>query len=727
MRVNEKILFLGDTYCKEISGDVVKMLSLRKQKQLLMDGYDKLVTHKRDNGREYIVSNYMMDAFVSLSRLRTNPQTQDIMYCPECHKMHAVYEYFHPYIGFENLVRKYAEEVFISYVKSYCMRMDDKLFTSFFYDIRKPEQILVYGIKMDNSIQEEKKCSIWEKEYFVPENEFLHDDKGIVVKCPSCGFRFPTDFQFRPNHFSTYLGNECRTMFLHNGSNWYDLNRRISGYYVFSDEDSPIVRLSVLVKHYYPNKTTLHVETSVFRFAFNTQTGMSYSFHEIDKKTKKPIIKGAKRLVNITYRSLAAHIGKISEEAAKELVAAICKKKNIACPEQFDKLLAPYPSDSLWHSTRILDICSAINRYGAYGKDFIYSLITIMESKYLNRKTLRFFKDMINSNEIFAQAIKAYDIKGKKRVSLVAKNPMNMVFDCATRYDLCITNPDSIIKVLENHETMTKIFREIHNWVPPFDKRGWRYSCDNYIQTFCKQYVRVKSDVELANKLIALSNSDLESERIFIDTCSTFDTLSNRIPFTDEALKRIFQGSIVEIHDRLSEIYNSYRYRDEYIPYYEEELQYNCFVDGYEFSLAKTTGEMKQVGSKMHICVGTYGTHAISKSCSIVFMKERATGTLAACIEISPTNKLVQVKDYCNNSLEVSKIPAFKAFVINNNIIFADCYDAERISLCSAVASDSYERNEDTSGYSIFKKGEELKAKPSLEAKEQLSKFGITL
>jgi hypothetical protein len=109
-------------------------------------------------------------------------------------------------------------------------------------------------------------------------------------------------------------------------------------------------------------------------------------------------------------------------------------------------------------------------------------------------------------------------------------------------------------------------------------------------------------------------------------------------------------GTMLEIHDRLSDIYDKLSNPKVEIPYKEEDYGYEDNVNGYIFHLAKDTYELKDVGHAMHICVGGYGDDAINKHCTIVICTK--DDELKVCIELSG-----DMKKICQAKLHDNKYP----------------------------------------------------------------------
>ena len=82
---------------------------------------------------------------------------------------------------------------------------------------------------------------------------------------------------------------------------------------------------------------------------------------------------------------------------------------------------------------------------------------------------------------------------------------------------------------------------------------------------------------------------------------------------------------------------------------YEEEkiAKFNQRVEEYEFFLAETRGQLKEIGQYMHHCVGGYGDRVAHNRSTIVAVKN-ASGSYVNCIEVQG-DRIVQAKCKHNN------------------------------------------------------------------------------
>lgn len=134
-----------------------------------------------------------------------------------------------------------------------------------------------------------------------------------------------------------------------------------------------------------------------------------------------------------------------------------------------------------------------------------------------------------------------------------------------------------------------------------------------------------------------------------------------------------------ELHDILSKEYNKLTHENHELIYSEEELKLEGQYGDLNFKFAKDTYELIDVGTYMNICVGSYGTSAISKRCNIMVAKNDKDEPII-CIELDPNCfKIRQTKLKFNHNMRENyeNMYEFKAIKewINNNTFYIETYD----------------------------------------------------
>jgi hypothetical protein len=134
-----------------------------------------------------------------------------------------------------------------------------------------------------------------------------------------------------------------------------------------------------------------------------------------------------------------------------------------------------------------------------------------------------------------------------------------------------------------------------------------------------------------------------------------------------------FDGDIRKLHDTLSSDYEKLQIVNRIIPYTEDEKTLEKEIsENLCFSLVPDTHYLVEVGSRMNICVGSYGDYAYSKQCDIIVLKENEQPVV--CIEIRG-KKLVQAKTKHNGRPNKKLKNEIITWCKENKIKYDNCYD----------------------------------------------------
>lgn len=131
-------------------------------------------------------------------------------------------------------------------------------------------------------------------------------------------------------------------------------------------------------------------------------------------------------------------------------------------------------------------------------------------------------------------------------------------------------------------------------------------------------------------------------------------------------------------HDEISSVFNVICTKNEKIPYSKAEKKIETKIklkhNEFQIYLPKDTAELRNVGREMNICVGSYGTSAISKKCTIVVMK--MDGVYDVCMELEE-NRVVQVKKYGNSmvSPDSTEYKVLYSWMEKNHLNAKNCID----------------------------------------------------
>lgn len=117
-----------------------------------------------------------------------------------------------------------------------------------------------------------------------------------------------------------------------------------------------------------------------------------------------------------------------------------------------------------------------------------------------------------------------------------------------------------------------------------------------------------------------------------------------------------------KLHDVLASDMNKLEYEYEEISYSKKEiLKLETETKDYRFLLASSNHQLIEVGTNLHICVGSYAQDAIEKLLYIVLLENKKTGEVTHCIEVHCQRRkwfLVQAKGKYNHvpSEEISAL-----------------------------------------------------------------------
>lgn len=192
------------------------------------------------------------------------------------------------------------------------------------------------------------------------------------------------------------------------------------------------------------------------------------------------------------------------------------------------------------------------------------------------------------------------------------------------------------------------------------------------IKKFLKQYRKGKSDKMFINKV-------KDNYGILDDVVRLYNGFEKHAPEYEVD----FSKGIRELHSTLSRDYCKIRKKNKNIPQNKKlkEVFKNAQFKDIEYKLAKDTHELIDVGSKMEICVGSYGQSAVNKNCYIVVGYEGETPV--TCMEFRKTeNKdsgfnfdAIQVKKKYNRRADKEEKEYLINLFKNNKIDVQYCYD----------------------------------------------------
>lgn len=154
-------------------------------------------------------------------------------------------------------------------------------------------------------------------------------------------------------------------------------------------------------------------------------------------------------------------------------------------------------------------------------------------------------------------------------------------------------------------------------------------SYNEYIANFIKVMLKKAPENIVVNKLLKCSYHYL------IDTSRMYFLNLEMKPGYDFDIKL----NLEELHDIFFKDYNKLSKHNLNLEYTDKEKEIECDIDGYEFRLARDTHELIDVGSAMHICVGSYGDRAYQKQLHIVVAYKDNEPII--CFELSSDMKTI--------------------------------------------------------------------------------------
>lgn len=136
--------------------------------------------------------------------------------------------------------------------------------------------------------------------------------------------------------------------------------------------------------------------------------------------------------------------------------------------------------------------------------------------------------------------------------------------------------------------------------------------------------------------------------------------------------------SINKLHDELVLIYN--RQTSKNIEFDVENDKYlNGKVEDFEFKVAECSHELSDIGTLMHICVGSYKNKVLNRDCRIVSVTK--DNSYVICLELKLHSdsrelyELVQAKGQRNSRLDKHSKSSVISWCNINNIRWTECHD----------------------------------------------------
>ena len=504
-------------------------------------------------------------------------------------------------------------------------------------------------MREDKRKPDPKKNSIYRLSSTHKHNEYEHDENdNLIMQCPNCGADL-TGFEW---------------FFLKKAEKWQYENFKPTYYSIFRKDEDKLVAV-VFFSTFYPNTEVGKLAMTRYqaRIVFNLKTGQTHKMEirESDGKKKKPKwVVAEARISNCTYNGDYNFCSCLNA----------CVRDNQFLEDLTLKLLEIHGGK--WNG-KVIDFktLTIYNRFPKMGLDFAesikyalsysnYDVEKVIRDNKIKKFLLEFFR-----NEDVSKTIewleKRYKIPNKKKIrKLIFTNPL-AALDYAAIANLGFTDYNIIIDTLQNV-----------NWGRERNYFGYIGKLEENMRIFITDLIAKRGEVATKDLLFGKNSPSGSTVR---DSANMYFTLkTNNI--VDES---ILKGTIIQIHDALTLNYRKLRQQKIVIAYDENLLKLNDVIDEYEFTLAKDTHQLIDVGQEMGICVGSYGTRAAERRLIIVLMTQN--GKYVGCLELDSEGKrLVQAKAKFNNLLQEKKAVALKKWVESKKINAKTCWDYSHIA-----------------------------------------------
>lgn len=409
------------------------------------------------------------------------------------------------------------------------------------------------------------------------EKSEIHRNRYKDIECPECNHITEKDFIVN--------GSGTDTTVVFNGLKFYDNGDKIR-VFIYAKEIS-----------FYSKKVQQHhIATMV---VFNIKTGQTYAFEPRYIGTSKRWKKyEGPRLKNISLAESVRtlnHSLPLENETVRKLLDLLQDKLS-------EKL--GYPVKSIAHY------------FTEYGME--YEIVNIpLLANYVRMPNL----NPLAFSKFIGQCRYQYDDKFLKMMRKVKHDTPDPYGDLIKAFK----GPKSKFirkTVMKNLKSLPALltfsmFKDINNLIKIMKKaEHWHRSYHSDIlvgndsfNVFIEAMLKKSSENAVANKI-----ASLESFYYLIDAANMYADIINQLPDYDFDIKR----SIEELHDIFSKDYNKLSRPNIKIEYEEHEKEIECSIGDYDFKLAKDTHELIDIGTRMNICVGSYGYRAANKDLGII-------------------------------------------------------------------------------------------------------------
>ena len=417
------------------------------------------------------------------------------------------------------------------------------------------------------------------------------------------------------------------------------------------------------------------------KFTFNLETGRTYRLYEFDTNAKKAVNKKQSPFCAISlkepfnYKDLIITVNEMFEIGYK-----IEKCVNDPDIIPFDEYVDTYIKEltnAKKHRPISEDIYENNDKCLFLRKIEIANLLIAYNTNpFVHFKVLNSMYNLIKStNKFKVKIIRNKNVENDMKSFLVNKLNCPKMFTKYVTRSYSQENVKEQIKIfniildcrIQDINNKYKIVKAITN-----SNEQWFYTAKTMLNFINSDYylelIKTHKEKDVVNAMLKF----ISRNHILTDSFLLFNRIKKKMPNYELPLKRLRLDTLHDLLNKDNNKLNNLRYKFEYAK--DTKERFNEVVDKYNFILAETSDELTEVGSKMHICVGSYSPYVARKECIIVYVKE--DNEYVGCIEINPSlTHVEQVKHIRNKYFEGDLLEAFNKYADKVKLNTYECYD----------------------------------------------------
>lgn len=491
------------------------------------------------------------------------------------------------------------------------------------------------------------------KDDFLP-NDFDKNPKEYI--CPICGAKIKYANMHR----------------LERTKKWKEENLLFDSLNISEENDKIIFSLFTISVFPVTQNNKLKISKINFRIVFNKETSQIYLLQPYDMDEKKFITKydekEIRKITNITYLSDDYNKMDALSLRALNLTELSNKMAKYACKLHHTTLKATFNKDY-----ELVDVLLYLRYYNC-SKETRNCIKEICEMSFINKATAQKRKrilseilEMQNSYDAVISQMKKKKCPLKKKLKKMVLQNLHIIYLYRTLTRIGFKDYNVILNIIEQYPQYHIFLIKLYCGLLPilednnFVKQYFQWILKNTTDVLAKKYIFDWQTKENHNLWMSKT---LDTARLYIELKLAID---DTVDFPLTANKTNV------LHDEISRLLPKYKSSNVRIPYKQKDMKYNCDIDDISFRLAPDTFSLIDCGEQMGICVGGYRNSALTKVDTIIFMIQN--NRFVGCIELSPTNRLIQAKAKFNNKLQENKALALKQYVETLKIDTTKCYD----------------------------------------------------